>query len=35
MITGWRGSNAFQYYVNRSENMYVTEANLLGLLVPV
>ena len=27
MISGWRGSNAFQYYANRSENMYVTKTN--------
>lgn len=23
MISGWRGSNAFQIYVNRSQNMFV------------
>ncbi|XP_059351568.1 beta-1,3-glucan-binding protein-like [Daphnia carinata] len=28
MISGWRGSHAFQIYVNRSQNVYVRDGNL-------
>jgi|688.fasta_scaffold861874_1 hypothetical protein len=36
MITGWRGSNSFQIYVNRSENLYVHQnfmANIVQLII--